>query len=77
MEMARGNRAILRHEEAGRELHLFEKTDRSGYYRHLGRFRYRSHQVRQGHDVEGGQRSQIVFVLELADPADGGQAKNA
>ena len=71
MEMARGNRAILQHEAVGRELHLFEKTDRSGYYRHLGQFRYFSHQVRPGHDAEGGQRSQIVFTLELVEPMGG------
>jgi YD repeat-containing protein len=39
MEMAQGNRAIQCHEALGRELHLFEKTDRTGYYRYLGRFR--------------------------------------
>lgn len=65
MEMARGNRAILDHEADGRELHLFEKTDRSGYYTYLGQFRYVSHQNRQGQDVENDERNQIVFKLEL------------
>jgi 5-methylcytosine-specific restriction protein A len=68
MEMARGNRAIQRHTADGRELHLFEKTDRSGYYRHLGQFRYVSHQLRRGNDVDGDERSQIVFTLELVEP---------
>src|SRR5262245_43199781 len=31
MEMFRGNRAIRDHQSDGRELHLFDKTDRSGY----------------------------------------------
>lgn len=70
MEMARGNRAIQQHLTDGRELHLFEKSDRSGYYRHLGQFRYVSHQLRRGGDVEGGERSQIVFVLELVEVAN-------
>lgn len=68
MEMARGNRAIQRHAAAGRELHLFEKTDRGGHYRHLGQFRYVSHQLRRGSDVDGDERSQIVFTLELVEP---------
>jgi 5-methylcytosine-specific restriction protein A len=70
MEMARGNRAIQQHEADRRELHLFEKSDRSGYYRYLGRFRYVSHQVRQGQDTDGDQRSQIVFILELVEMAN-------
>jgi 5-methylcytosine-specific restriction protein A len=68
MEMVRGNRAIQRHVFDGRELHLFEKTDRSGFYRYLGQFRYLSHQLRQGNDSGGDQRNQIVFTLELVDP---------
>jgi 5-methylcytosine-specific restriction protein A len=64
MEMARGNRAVMEHETVGRELHLFEKVE-SGYYEYLGRFRYVGHQVRQGPDVDGESRSQILFRLEL------------
>lgn len=67
MEMARGNRAIQHHEAQGRELHLFEKTDRGGYYRYLGRFRYVSHEVRPGYDADGDQRSLIMFTLELVE----------
>jgi 5-methylcytosine-specific restriction enzyme A len=64
MEMARGNRAIRNHEADGRELHLFQKSDKSGYYRYLGQFRYVSHQVQPAHDVDNLQRSAIVFRLE-------------
>jgi 5-methylcytosine-specific restriction protein A len=64
MEMARGNRAILEHEVACRELHLFEKVG-SGYYEYVGRFRYVGHQVRQGPDVDGRSRSQLICRLEL------------
>jgi 5-methylcytosine-specific restriction protein A len=71
MEMARGNRAIRDHEHERRVLHLFEKTDRSSYYKYLGQFRYVSHQLRQGQDVDGDQRSQIVFKLELVQPTTG------
>ncbi len=65
MELARGNRAISEHECDGRELHLFEKTDRSGYYKHLGQFKYVSHEISQGQDVDGKPRSVILFKLEL------------
>lgn len=64
MEMARGNRAILEHEAASRELHLFEKIG-AGYYEYAGQFRYVSHQVRQGPDVDGQNRSQLIFRLAL------------
>ena len=67
MEMARGNRSIRNHEVDGRELHLFEKTDRRGYYRYLGRFRYVSHEIRRGQDTEGNDRSQIMFTLKLTE----------
>ncbi len=67
MEMARGNRAIQRHAADGRELHLFEKTDRSGFYRYLGQFQYVSHQLRRGSDMDGEERSQIVFTLGLVE----------
>ncbi|MCS6851675.1 MAG: hypothetical protein NZ700_10970 [Gemmataceae bacterium] len=50
-------------------MHLFEKTNRSGYYRYLGQFRYVSHQLRRGSDVDGDERTQIVFILELVEPA--------
>jgi 5-methylcytosine-specific restriction protein A len=64
MEMTRGNRAILEHQASGRELHLFEKVG-SGYYEYVGQFRYVSHEVRQGPDVEGQNRSQLIFRLKL------------
>jgi 5-methylcytosine-specific restriction protein A len=69
MEMARGNRAILQHTTDGRELHLFEKTDRSGYYRYLGQFRYAGHQVQRGTDADGDDRNKIVFTLETVEAA--------
>lgn len=68
MEMSRGNRAIKHHEDDGRELHVFEKADRTGYYVYLGRFRYIGHEQRSGDDADGKIRSQIVFRLELLIP---------
>jgi 5-methylcytosine-specific restriction enzyme A len=77
MEMARGNRAIQRHVADGREMHLFEKSDRSGYYRYLGQFRYIHHQLRRGSDVDGDERSQIMFTLELVEPIAPGVAQQS
>ncbi len=54
----------MAHEADGRELHLFEKVG-SGTYEYLGRFRYANHQVKQGPDIDGQSRSQILFHLEL------------
>jgi 5-methylcytosine-specific restriction protein A len=70
MEMVRGNRAIQRHEEDCRELHLFEKSDKDGYYRYVGQFRYVSHQLQKGNDADGDQRSKIVFIIELISPEE-------
>ncbi len=64
--MIRGDRAILEHESTGRELHLFEKVEK-GYYEYLGQFRYDSHKVMQGPDVDGRTRGQILFRLRLLD----------
>jgi hypothetical protein len=64
MELSRGNRTIAQHAAAGRELHLFEKVE-NGFYEYLGRFRYVSHQIKQGPDVDGHNRMQIHFRLEL------------
>ena len=75
MEMARGNRAILEHEAAGRELHLFEKVG-SGYYEYLGQFRYVGHEVRKGPDIDKQDRSQLVFRLALL-PEEAGSSETA
>jgi 5-methylcytosine-specific restriction protein A len=65
MELARGNRAIREHEADGRDLHLFQKTDCSGYYKYLGQFKYVSHEICSGQDIDGKERSVIVFRLKL------------
>ena len=62
MEMARGNRAIRDHGTDGRELHLFQKTERKGYYEYLGRFRYVAHHVRRGPRWRGGAESDRVYL---------------
>ena len=63
MEMKRGNRAILNHDEDDRALHLFSKIS-SGYYEYLGRFVYVSHKFEPGLDKGGNTREMIQFRLK-------------
>lgn len=63
MTFAHGNRAILRHREQGRELHLFERT-RPGVYRYVGRMECDGYEFRPGvPDRTGRPRTVIVFRL--------------
>jgi argininosuccinate lyase len=62
MEMQRGNLAIRRHEDDGRELHLFERRD-DGRYEYKGEMRYVSHEMKRGVDGRGRERSLIQFRL--------------
>lgn len=68
MRMVRGNRAILRHEEEGREIHLFESVSQGVHY--LGRAVYLSHSWVTALDLEGKPREAIVFKLAV----EGGSA---
>lgn len=60
--MVRGNKAIYKHQEQGRELHLFEKVAK-GEYRYVGEFEYVGYEEKQGEDVDGRMRRVIVFRL--------------
>jgi 5-methylcytosine-specific restriction protein A len=62
MEMVRGNKAIYQHQQADKELHLFEKHG-PNRYEYLGEFEYVSHQQQIGQDAIGQNRSMIVFRL--------------
>jgi 5-methylcytosine-specific restriction protein A len=62
MEMVRGNKAIYQHQQAGKELHLFQKHSTNNY-EYLGEFEYVSHQQKQGTDMSGQNRSMIMFRL--------------
>jgi 5-methylcytosine-specific restriction protein A len=67
MQMVRGNRAITDHQRNGKELHLFEATNR-GLARYLGRATYLGHRWQTAPDHSGNPRDAIVF--ELAVEAD-------
>jgi 5-methylcytosine-specific restriction protein A len=62
MEFVRGNLAIRDHASDGKDLLLFERTDK-GLYRYLGPFVCASWEYRNALDRNGRQRRAIVFHL--------------
>jgi len=62
MVLQRGNRAILDHVKAGKDLHLFEQTNK-GYVRYIGQMVCAGYQDRMGPDVDGNLRQILVFEL--------------
>ena len=62
MQFVRGNRAVLDHASEGKDLHLFEYTSR-GTVRYLGQMVCAGYERRHAPDVEGKERSAIVFEL--------------
>lgn len=63
MELTRGNLAIQRHKEQGRELHLFQRYGH-GLYTYVGEFEYLKHEIRSGDDTDKNRRKMIVFYLK-------------
>ena len=68
MKMLRGNLALNSHEEAGKELHLFEYVQRA-HVRYLGRARCVGHHLEERPDRDGSIRNAIIFHLALL-PSD-------
>lgn len=62
MQMVRGNRAILEHQQTGRELHLFEYAGRGRVW-YRGQFEYAGHVHTEGPDRDGARRKMITFHL--------------
>jgi 5-methylcytosine-specific restriction enzyme A len=63
MQFAGGNRAIRDHAEDGKDLLLFESLGKGEGYRYVGPFSCASWEARASRDVDGGERSTIVFHL--------------
>ena len=63
MEFDGGNRAIRDHALNGKDLHLFQKTARSGLVRYVGQFSCPSWEHAQASDKNGEGRQVIVFHL--------------
>lgn len=62
MRMVRGNKAIYKHQEQGRELHLFEKVATNQYV-YRGQLEYLDHVKKDGIDIDGQPRKIIQFRL--------------
>ncbi|WP_372013898.1 HNH endonuclease [Pseudoxanthomonas sp. 10H] len=69
MRMAGGNRAILRHQQDGKHLLLFQMMGKSRPYRYLGEFECLSYYEKEGIlDTNGSPRKALVFRLQpIAD----------
>lgn len=64
MQFLRGNKAIRDHQKDGRELHLFQKTEKKGYVRHLGQFELVDYDLIENvPDRMERPRTAIVFKL--------------
>jgi hypothetical protein len=68
-EMARGNKALRDHEQAGRELYLFRGSGKGNPVTLVGRFRYFDHLDDDGPDFDGLVRKVLRFRLEPVDLA--------
>lgn len=68
MAFMRGNLAILDHRPDGRQLHLFEQSERAAHVRYLGEVEYLDHHETLGPDRNGDVRKVIVFALGLVAP---------
>lgn len=62
MRIAKGNSAILRHAENGKDLHLFEAAGRA-FVRYIGQMVCTGFETRSAPDVDGHPREAIVFHL--------------
>jgi 5-methylcytosine-specific restriction protein A len=63
MTLTRGNRAIAEHAEDGRALHLFKSRGKGNGYAYVGEFSCADMFERTQLDVEGQDRTAIVFRL--------------
>ncbi|MFC2063439.1 HNH endonuclease [Chloroflexota bacterium] len=62
MTLARGNRAILSHEDNGKDIHLFEYVDQ-GRVRYISQMVCVGYQEKEAPDREGNLRKVIIFEL--------------
>jgi 5-methylcytosine-specific restriction protein A len=69
MTFVRGNRAILEHARDGKDLYLFEQSER-GHARYVGQMICTGYQERTGPDKDGRHRKVIVFELTPLDALD-------
>ena len=63
MTITGGNRSIYNHENEGKEIHLFEKTNQSGYWKYIDQLKLVDVVSYQNQDDNGQMRDSIQFVL--------------
>jgi 5-methylcytosine-specific restriction protein A len=85
MQIVRGNGAISRHAEEGKDLHLFVQAPRRSHVTYVGQFVSTGMHTRRAPDLDGHERSAIVFeltpidqfqddeLIQLADPSSEAQ----
>mgnify|MGYP003634717615 CR=1 FL=1 len=80
MTFKKGNNAIRKHRENGKELLLFEALGKSKPVKFLGQFECAGSGFAQGHDVDSNERRLIVFDLvpveSVLAPVEGLRAEN-
>lgn len=62
-----GNKALRDQMLNGKELFLFEKSDRSGYYNFVNQFNCYGYHYKNGRDKNGNARTLIVFELQIVE----------
>ncbi len=62
MKLQRGNKAIYKHQETRKDIHLFEQT-RKGFVKYIDQMFYVNHYFEEGKDREGNKRQMIIFKL--------------
>lgn len=69
-EFVRGNRAVRDHRDNGRELLLFEATNKDGFHRFVGVFSFHDFHPRMDKDKNGHDRQLIIFQLSPETSVD-------
>ena len=63
MTMSGGNSSIWNHEQDGKQIHLFEKTNRSGYWKYIDQLRLVDMNYYKNLDDNDNERQSFQFVL--------------
>ena len=63
MQMTGGNKAIWEHQANSKEIHLFQKTDKSGYWEYIDQLKLVDLEPYRNIDDNGNERDAFQFVL--------------
>jgi 5-methylcytosine-specific restriction protein A len=65
MEFTAGNRSLRDHHVNEKQVFLFMKTEKSGYWKYVGELKYTSYKMDRGKDIEGKARDIIMFKFVM------------